>query len=174
MRGASAAIALASALLLSSGCDACSRMGKVAKAHTKSPEKSTIEDAVKKRLEQARELASQLCGVPASGLTDIRLEVVDTPMLGSSNVKVTGVAVALPAASASASMQPSASPPPAAPSAGSALRAAACTGVVYVFMSPDVAEDGTVTRWKLEKVEVQEVTTPGHEWKRPPEDHDHD
>jgi hypothetical protein len=144
-----------------------------------------VEDAVRTRLEKARELATQLCGVPAGGLANLEL-TVDEGLLGSSTVTVRGTPLPVPASSATASdgpassapvaaqsSAPSASPAPSS-SAGSPAQMALCAGILYVFMSPEVAEDGTVTSWKLGKVEVQEVTTPGHEWKKPPEHHDHD
>ncbi len=156
-----AALFLAGAAI--GGCDACRKVA----AHTKSPPPQTVETAVREKLERAREQATQLCGVPVSGLRDLKLKIESSVVPGVSKVTVEGSPVIAAPSSASPATSGSAKAAPAIPPA-------LCVGVLTAMMVAKTDAKGEIESWSLRSLEVDEVTTPGAEWKRPPSHHDWD
>lgn len=145
------------------GCDACRKVA----AHTKNPPPETVESAVRERLEKAPAQATKLCGVPVSGLRDLKLKIEKGVVPGFSQVTVEGSPIVEAATSATPPLSPSAKPRELIPPA-------VCIGVLTAMMVAKTDAKGEIQSWSLEQLNVDEVKTPGAEWKRPPSHHDWD
>jgi len=159
---------LLSAFLLS-GCDACDGCAEAKKrvmGELQTPDEHTAEKLVRERLPSERAAASKLCGAPVGGLDDVKLKLKKSIVPGFYDVEIEGKPLPAPIASATAA----ASSTPAQDLAAAAL----CVGVLHAFFDADVGEGGEVESFKLKSLEVTEVRTPGHEWKKPHESSDWD
>lgn len=138
-------------ITLLGGCDACSTVVAVMKEQTQSPDESTGHELVRERLKSAKEIAKKLCGLEsADGLKVDTISGDST--LGIGTLEIT----AEPIASPDAGIDPK--------------RAIACAGVLMVsFKAVTTDDDGNVTQWAVSSMEIDEIKTPGHEWKRPVE-----
>ncbi len=148
-------------------CESCRSIGARVKGELANPEPQEAEKLVREELAKNRKAATKLCGAPSGPLGDVEL-VVEKGVLTSYDVKVKGKPTPAPTASAAAA------PASSADAAKAAAAAALCTGVLYVMFDADVAENGTPGPFRIWKLEVTEVTTPGHEWKKPSESSDWD
>lgn len=136
-------------------CKACSAASGVVK-EMKGPEASVGEKLLKERLVSDKELRKQICGVDTKELTDL---VVKKNSNGDYSIEGTPVErpmVSVPsdAADAGASGKPSVD----------AKKVLVCTAAVYLVWS--AKEDPSGTTWTIDAVRMQEITTPGAEYKR--------
>ncbi len=138
-------------------CKACSAVSGIAK-EIGGPEASDGEPLVKARVEQDKELRKRICGVETRQLTDL---VVKKNSDGHYSIQ--GTPVEKPRAKL-----PSTKPDGGAP--GKPLvdgqQVVVCAAVVSLLW--DVKEGSGRTTWSIQKVSVEEITTPGSEYKRPP------
>ncbi|MFO0554142.1 MAG: hypothetical protein U0271_37525 [Polyangiaceae bacterium] len=146
------------------GCDACRKVT----AHTKNPPPETVESAVREKLEKAPEQSTKLCGVPVSGLRDLKLKIEKSVVPGFSQITVEGSPI-LETTASSATPAPSGSAKP-----RELVPPAVCVGVLTAMMVAKTDAKGEIQSWSLEQLTVDEVKTPGAEWKRPHEHHDWD
>lgn len=136
------------------GCDACT--GKLAaELDLKDPPPEVVHEKITGRLRKAKEIASTMCGVPASGLNVVTLKedsLVKLPGVG--HVRVEGT-----------------------PAEGQRSDAGApllCVAVLLYSMHAIKGDDGAVKEWRLESLELSSVHTPGVHWTAPASHHDWD
>lgn len=160
------AILVASAIFAMSAtgcCKACSAISGIAK-EIAGPEASEGERLVKERVTKDDKLRKRICGVDTKELTN--LVVKKTPE-GRYSIEGTPVE------------RPMVKPSPAKPDGGAPSkspvdpkRLLVCAAVVSLMW--DAKEDASGTTWSIRRVDVEEITTPGAEYKRPPSSGDWD
>jgi hypothetical protein len=134
-------------------------------SYLRTPEDQQAASRLSEFLRTARDIASDMCGVPASGLQEpvvtIRPSTLELP--GSGYAEVRGNALVE-------------QPPYDDPSKSKAKvgRMVACTGVVLFFATAITNDADEVVDWTITSVSLSEVSTPGVEWTRPSSDIDWD
>ena len=137
-------------------CKACSAVSGIAK-EIQGPEAAEGERLVKERVTDDAKLRKRICGVDTRGLTN--LVVKKNP---DGNYSIQGTPVERPLVKAS-----SAKPDGGAPGKplANARQTLECVAVVSLLW--DAKEDSGKTTWKIQKLNVEEITTPSAEYKRP-------
>ena len=108
------------------------------KAALESPPEPVVEERTRTRLKTARELASEMCGIPAEGLDDVVVKVV-SQTAGVGTAHVTGTAI------------------PAADGGLDLGKALVCAGVVgFVFTKAIDGDD-----WSMGDLDLEAVETAG-------------
>ncbi len=150
---------LASVLLAFSAtgcCKACSAVKGIAK-EIQGPEAAEGERLVKEKVVNDKDLRKQLCGVDTRELTNL---VVKKNADG--HYAITGTPIEKPLA------KPSAAKPESSASAkplANGAKTLECVAVISMLW--DAKEDSSGTVWSIHKVFLEEVSTPGAEYKRP-------
>lgn len=169
----------------SAGCEGCKKGAGAVKALVDKPPREEVEKQTIDALRTAGHIASELCGFPSAGLTDVQVEV-KSQLLSNSEVRVRGKplpftggtggdAGAKPAGSA----KPASSEKPASTNGAGAKgelandaggmdvpRAVVCTGTVMVAMRGEFTDDLQGQKdWRLiegdSALEVKAIETPG-------------
>ena len=156
-------------VLLLSGCERCSEAKDRITGELKSPDEAEAERLVRERLPKEKGLAQKLCGVPTDSLTDVVLKLKKSVVPNTFHVEIS--AKPGPTAASSAAVTSSAEP---GPWAADVAQMVACAGMSSVLFDAEVGEGGTVKGHTISSVRLDEVTTPGHEWKRARESSDWD
>lgn len=160
-------VALVISALSSSGCcKACSAISGVAK-EIAGPDAADGEKLVKERVEKDKELRKRICGLDTKELVDL---VVKKDSIG--NYSIQGTPIERPVATAVSSPVSSSKAAPAA-SASAAVdlkKTLQCAAVVSILW--DAKEEPSGTKWSIQKLDVDQITTPGIEYKRPSADFD--
>mgnify|MGYP000741756607 CR=1 FL=1 len=150
-------------------CKACGAVSDIAK-EIKGPDTAEGERLVKERVTTDEHLRKRICGVDTSELKGL---VVKKDSLGYYSIQ--GTPVEEPLVSASAASAPAASAPAASAVAAKAdagpskspvepAKLLVCAAVVsIVWKSTEVAGK---TTWKIQQLNMYEITTPGIEYKR--------
>lgn len=143
-------------------CRACSAVGNIAK-EISGPEATDGEKLVKERVANDKELRKRICGVDTKELVDL---VVKKDSAG--NYSIEGTPIERPPAKTASSAQPapSSSTRPIV-NVGKTLQ---CAAVVSIFW--DAKEEPSGTKWSIRKVDIDQISTPGLEYKRPAPDFD--
>ena len=131
-----AAVALSGALPLGGCICPCGNKGgaRITEAHARAK--------VIERLRTDRYIATDMCGSPATGLTDVVVDKVDFLVLSENgNMKLSG----LPA--------------------GKDRSVQRCSGLVFFWFFSVMSSTGV--DGELKKLELKEVHTPGVKWSRP-------
>lgn len=137
-------------ILSLAGClDRCT--GRVA-GHFKTPPDDVVREKVKAGLEKAKDLATNACGTPATGLRDV-------------TIQSTKPGVAIPW---SGEVRFEGKPAGAQPAKGNAVKALVCIGVATYTIHSVVGSNGEVTGWDLKSLDLSAVETPGVKWTPPP------
>lgn len=148
--------AAVSAFLASGCCEACKMASGVAK-EIQGPPDSEGEALVKQHVVNEEDLRKKICGVDTAELTN--LVVKKTP---EGNYSIRGTPVEKPLAlSGPAKPAPSASSKPLT-NAKQMLECVAAVSIVW-----HLEENKGSTTWSISRVNVEEITTPGSEYKRP-------
>lgn len=148
-------------------CKACSAVKGIAK-EIQGPEAAEGERLVKEKVINDKDLRKQICGVDTRELTN--LVVKQNP---NGHYAITGTPIEKPLAkpSSSASAKPSSSASAKPSSSASAkpivngAKTLECVAVISLLW--DAKEDSSGTVWSIHKVFVEEISTPGAEYKRP-------
>lgn len=147
-------------------CRACNAVGAIAK-EINGPEAADGEKLVKERVENDSALRKRICGVDTKQLVDL---VVKKDSIG--NYTIEGTPIERPPAKAASSARtatPSASAASAKPLVD-ASKTLKCVAVVSILWN--AKEDPSGTKWSIHKLDVDQITTPGLEYKRPSADFD--
>lgn len=148
------------ALWASGCCRACNAVGNVAK-EIAGPDAKDGEKLVKERVENDKELRKRICGVDTKQLVDL---VVKKDSVGNYSIEGTPVerppTKAAPSASSASSAKPLVDP----------TKTLKCAAVVSLLW--DAKEESSGTKWSIQKLDVEQITTPGSEFKRPAADFD--
>ena len=131
------------------------------KSMTDSPPEKDVREQVEKKLPTAREIASELCGIPTDGLKNAVVKVVKQT-LGTSDVHVEGTAIGATGAEDAGK--------------GAELdvkKALVCAGVLSVIFLPDLDADGKATGWKMGTMEVTAIETAGVHFDESQHQHHH-
>lgn len=160
-----AMVLLASA---AAGCDSCAQGAGTTKALFESPPKEDVERETIATLRTAAAVASELCGFPASGLTDVKV-AVKSQLVTSSEVQVMGTP--LPAfvdAGTDADSGDASAKDAGSKDAGHVdiARVVVCSGTIEVVMDGDFSADMQKrTNWHVvggeAGLEVTAIDTPG-------------
>jgi hypothetical protein len=159
------------------GCESCKKGVGVTQAILDKPPKEDVEKQVIEALRNAAAIASELCGFPAGGLTDVEVEV-KSQLLGNSEVHVTGkplpfdAGVPDPIFDAGIKRRDAGAKDAGAKDAGAKdassidiPRALLCVGVVAVVMNAELSDDLQGRKnWHLVgdgPIEVKGIETPG-------------
>jgi hypothetical protein len=142
------------------GCRGCF-CTNVLHAFTDKPPEETVRREVEKKLPTAREIASELCGIPADGLKDAVVKVV-SQTLGSSTVHVEGTPIAGDAGSDAESEEKL-----------DVKKALVCAGVLAIVLVPLLDGDGKEIGWKLSTMEVSGIETEGVHFDESKHEHHH-
>jgi hypothetical protein len=138
------------------GCRGCF-CTNVFHAMTDKPPEGTVREEVEKRLPTAREVASELCGIPVEGLQDVVVRVV-SQTLATSTVHVEGTPIVDD------------------PDTGEEIdvkKALVCAGALTVLLVPLFDGDGKATGWKLSTMEVSGIETEGVHFDKSQHQHHH-
>lgn len=140
-------------------CKACSAVKDIAK-EIQGPDATEGERLVKEKVVNDKDLRKQICGVDTRELTN--LVVKQNP---NGHYAITGTPIEKPLAkpSSSASAKPSSSA--SAKPIVNGAKTLECVAVISLLW--DAKEDSSGTVWSIHKVFVEEVSTPGAEYKRP-------
>lgn len=137
-------------------CKACSAVKGIAK-EIQGPEEAEAERLVKEKVTNDKDLRKQICGVDTRELTN--LVVKKNP---DGHYSITGTPIE----------KPQVKPPAAKPENSASVKPLVngvktleCVAVISLLW--DAKEDSTGTIWSIQKVFVEEITTPGAEYKRP-------
>lgn len=146
--------AMLSATASTGCCKACSAVSGIAK-EIKGPDATEGERLVKERVEKDKQLRKRICGVDTRQLVD--LVVKKTP----SGYSIQGTPIEkakapAPKADAGLAKVPLVDP----------KQALVCAAVVSVLWDAKDGPSGT-TLWAVQRLDVDEITTPGAEFKRP-------
>jgi len=155
------------ALSVSGCCKACSAVSDIAK-EIGGPEAADGEKLVKERVEKDKELRKRICGVDTKELVDL---VVKKDSVG--NYTIQGTPVERPPASAVSSAKAASAEPASSASARAAIdpkKTLQCAAVVHILW--DAKEEPSGTKWSIKKLDVDQISTPGLEYKRPAPDFD--
>ena len=138
-------------------CKACSAVSGIAK-ELGGPDAVDGEPLVKAYVENDEELRKRICGVDTQ-----RLENLVVKQNAEGNYSIQGTPIE----------KPLAKPPSAKPDAGPSgkplvdgKQILVCAAVVSLMW--DAKEGAGGTTWSIQKVSVEEITTPGSEYYRPP------
>jgi hypothetical protein len=149
------------AFFTSGCCKACSAVSGIAK-EIAGPEAADGERLVKERVANDKELRKQICGVETKELVNL---VIKKDPLGSYSIQ--GNPIERPTAtSASAKPVPSVSAKPIV----DAKKAVECVAVVRILW--DAKESPGGTTWSIQRLDIDEISTPGIEFKAPSSDWD--
>lgn len=131
---------------INAGCDSCAQGAGTGKALFESPPKEDVERETAAQLRTASAIASELCGVPTSGLSDVKV-AVKSQLVTSSEVQVMGTALLVAAdagAEADAGGTRDAGRMDAGPKDAGHLdlaRVLVCSGTLEVVMDGDFSAD---------------------------------
>jgi hypothetical protein len=165
------------------GCESCKKGAGVTQALLDKPPKEDVEKQVTEALRNAAAIASELCGFPAGGLTEVQVEV-KSQLLGGSEVHVTGKPLPFDAGvedpmfdagikrrDAGAGARDGGAKGPGARDGGAKdagidiPRALVCAGIVAVTMNAELSDDLQGRKnWHLvgdEPIEVKGIETAG-------------
>ena len=134
------------------GCDACR---SELKEQLKEAPPEVVHPKIIERLRTAKEIASNMCGLPSAGLVDVKLtpqkSLLELPNIG--DVQVEGVPAERPRGDGGAPL--------------------VCIAVLWYSVHGVTQKDGTKAP-QLAKLELSSVQTPGVRWTAPPSHHDSD
>jgi hypothetical protein len=147
--------ALISATSTTGCCRACSAVSDVAK-EIAGPEASEGERLVKARVEQDKELRKRICGVDTQKLTDLVVT-----KLWSGQYSIQGTPVEKPMAKVPVQASDAGSPGKPLVDGKQVVVCAAAVSLLW-----DAKEDSSGTTWSIQKLDVEEITTLGVEYKR--------
>lgn len=140
--------------LVSVASGACCGVAQDFKKSVEGPEQAVAEPMVRERVARDPALARQLCGVDAAALKDVVVK-----RTSSGRFSVEGKPASAPAGAAGAGGRSPVDP----------ARALVCAGVLSAFWEHQQGPEGS--RWRITRLEVEEVTTPGVEFKKPHHHH---
>lgn len=146
-----------SAISATGCCKACSAVSGIAK-EIAGPEAAEGERLVKARVEQDAALRKRICGVDTKQLTDL---VVKKNSDGHYSIQGTPIEKPLVKQSSAKSD----AGPPGKPLV-EAKQFVVCAAAVSLLW--DAKEDSGGTTWTIQKLDVEEISTSGIEYKRPP------
>ncbi|HRI63065.1 MAG TPA: hypothetical protein PK156_02475 [Polyangium sp.] len=153
--------ALALAAFPSTGCcKACGAVSDIAK-EIKGPEAAEGERLVKERITTDKELRKRICGVDTRELTSL---VIKKNPVGNYSIQGTPVE-RYPAKSVAAKADAGPGKSPVDPT--KVLECVAVVGLLW-----NAKESGGKTTWSIHQLDVEEISTPGSEYKRPSADWD--
>lgn len=153
------ALLLASALAAFSTagcCKACGVVSDIAK-EINGPEEAEGQRLVKERVVNDKALRKRICGVDTRELANLVIEKT-----ASGNYSIRGTPVERPLAkTTSAKVDAGASGKPAV----DPTKVLECVAVVSLLW--DAKESGGKTTWSIQRLDVEEISTPGAEYTRP-------
>jgi hypothetical protein len=145
-----------SAISATGCCKACSAVSGIAK-EIAGPDAAEGERLVKARVEQDPKLRKRICGVDTRQLQDLVVK-----KLSSGNYSIEGTPVEKPTAKPSPSKLDGGTPNKALVEGKQVLVCAAAVSLLW-----DAKEGASGTIWSIQKLDVEEIMTPGAEYKRP-------